>query len=436
MRPERRAARLAEPMTRPDIPLTAATSAERRAGWLRRAVALFGLLLIGATWPLWTPLDVFPQVPLVAVQLLPGVWAQWLATGMLLAGLVAMLVLPEGRVARVVCLVVAIGFSAAMLFDQGRMQPWAYQFLIFAILLGSCVPQVALALARLLVIAFYFESALTKLDYSFLHTLGQQFLAALAGLVGGSLDGWSPTARLAAAAVFPVGELLVALGLIWRRTRTLALAAAVLLHLVLLVILGPWGLAHQPGVLVWNAYFIVQDVVLFWPERSRGEAAEGEVQPQRAPWPVVAVVLAVVVLPLTEPWGLFDLWPSWGLYASSAERVSLQVHRVARSQLPDSLQRFVDVPADERDAWLTVRLDRWALTSRRAPIYPQARVQLGVAIAVAEGAGLAERARFIRFSRSDRRTGEREVRIYQGVPEARATAERYFFNALPRQPFR
>jgi hypothetical protein len=147
------------------------------------------------------------------------------------------------------------------------------------------------------------------------------------------------------------------------------------------------------------------------------------------------MVLAVVILPLTEPWGLFDMWPSWGLYASSAERVSLQVHRVAQSRLAAELQPFVEVPADERDPWLTVRLDRWALASRRAPIYPQARVQLGVAIAVAEGAGLAERARFIRFGRANRWTGERETVIYEGVPEARAAAERAFLNALPRRPF-
>jgi hypothetical protein len=63
-------------------------------------------------------------------------------------------------------------------------------------------------------------------------------------------------------------------------------------------------------------------------------------------------------------------------------------------------------------------------------------VQLGIAIAVAEGAGLAERARFVRFGRADRWTGKREAAIYVGVPEAHAAAERYFFNALPRQPFR
>jgi len=409
-------------------------SVEHRALWLRRAVALFGILLIAATWPLWTPEAVFAQVPVVPGKWLPGDWGQWLATGLLVAALMAMLVLPSGRPAGIACGVVASCFAGAMLFDQGRMQPWAYQFLLLAVLLASCGPRVAMALTRVLVIAFYFESALTKFDYSFLHTLGQQFLAALAGLFGAGVDDWSSAARLAAAAVFPVGELLVAAGLAFRRTRTIALVAAVILHLLLLAILGPWGLAHQPGVLLWNAYFIVQDLILFWSERSLAENDGGP--PQRAPWPVLALVMGVVVLPLTEPWGLFDLWPSWGLYASSAERVSLQVHRIARSRLPEQLAPFVEVPADELHPWLTVRLDRWALNARRAPIYPQARVQLGVAIAVVEGAGLAERARFIRFGRADRWTGERETAIYSGVPEARAAAERYFLNALPRQPFR
>jgi hypothetical protein len=409
---------------------------ERRAEALRRVVALFALLLIAATWPLWSPWEKFPQVPLVPGNWLPGVWAQWVAGGLLVAALMTMLICRTGRIARGACALMAVGFAAAMLFDQGRMQPWAYQFMLFAVLLASCGPRSVVTLARVLVIAFYFESALTKLDESFLHTLGQQFLATLVGAVGASTEEWGPAVRLAAVAVFPVGELLVAVGLVFRATRTLALAAAVLLHALLLAILGPWGLAHQPGVLLWNAYFIVQDVVLFWPERDKAEAGATAVAPQRVPWPVLTLVLSVISLPLAEPWGLWDLWPSWGLYASSAERVSLQVHRVAREQLPAVLEPYVEAPRDEHDPWLNVRLDRWALDARRAPIYPQARVQLGIAIAVAEGAGLAERARFVRFGRADRWTGKREAAIYVGVPEAHAAAERYFFNALPRQPFR
>jgi len=115
----------------------------------------------------------------------------------------------------------------------------------------------------LFVIGFYFHSAVTKFDYSFLHTLGQQFLDALAALLGTPLDDWSDRARFTLAAAFPAGELAIAVGLCFAATRRVALAAALLLHGTLLLILGPWGLGHKPGVLIWNVFFIVQDVLLF-----------------------------------------------------------------------------------------------------------------------------------------------------------------------------
>ena len=146
----------------------------------------------------------------------------------------------------------------------------------------------------------------------------------------------------------------------------------------------------------------------------------------------LAMVLAVVLLPLTEPWGLFDLWPSWGLYASSAERLSLQVHRVARSQLPEELQPFVETPVDERDPWLTVRLDRWALATRHAPIYPQARPQLGVARQVVEYFGLGNRARIVRFGQAARFSGRRQVDVLAGPAQWEAAAGEYWLNARAR----
>ena len=48
-----------------------------------------------------------------------------------------------------------------------------------------------------------------------------------------------------------------------------------MLHGLLLVILGPWGLDHKPGVLLWNAYFIVQDVLLL-----AGPVRQSQLQPQ------------------------------------------------------------------------------------------------------------------------------------------------------------
>jgi hypothetical protein len=407
----------------------------RRATWLRRVVGGFGLLLVAATWRLWTPQTVFPQVPMFRpLASLPPA-ADWLFAGTLLAALAAVLLLPDGRTARWSMGVLAASLAALFALDQQRMQPWAYLFVLLAVILSSCPPQAALRLARVLIVAFYFESALTKLDHSFLHTLGQQFLETLLGLAGIDAERLMPGTRLALAAVFPVGEMLVAVGLFFERTRRVALVGAILLHALLLVILGPWGLGHKPGVLLWNVYFIVQDLVLFGLKTAREEEAVPQARESMSRFALVLVV-AAIGLPLLEPWGWFDTWPSWGLYASSAERVVLQVHRVAESDLPPALAPFIQESPEGDRAWLNVRLDRWALETLGAPIYPQARVQLGAAIAVAEGAGLAQRARIIRFDKADRWTGERQYTVLSGIGQAHAAADEYWLNARPRRPFR
>ena len=205
----------------------------RRAVLARRAIALFGLALVAVTWRLWTPQHVFPQVPLVWLMGTLPPWCDWIGTAGMVGGLAVALVAPErGRAAPTALAVFALSTAALAAIDQQRLQPWAYQFLLAAIILALADPRGALALLRLLVVSFYFHSALTKFDYSFLHTLGQQFLSVLVSV--DALDAWSEPWRLAAAAAFPAGELLVAVGLCFGphtshrtgRCRRVALAVA------------------------------------------------------------------------------------------------------------------------------------------------------------------------------------------------------------------
>ncbi len=409
-----------------------------RAALLRRTLALFGLALVAVTWRLWTAQQVFPQVPFFRWLDGAPTWCQWVATAAMIGGLAGALVAPRGgRWAPVALVTFAGGMSALVLVDQERLQPWAYQFALASLVLAVAEPRAALDLLRLLVIGFYFHSALSKLDYSFLHTLGQQFLEALAGTFGASIDGWNESLRLGAAAVFPGGELLIALGLCFVRTRLSALAAAVFLHVMLLVILGPWGLQHKSGVLVWNLYFIVQDLLLFsnFAAQPSSNPAGGAwcFLKTAAPWPVRAVVLASVLLPFLAPTTWFDLWPSWGLYAACAERVQLLVHRRELEHLPKELRSLTEASADADDPWLTVRLDRWSLEALGAPIYPQSRYQLGVAEAVIARYGVMNRARVIRIGLAGRFTGKREHTLFARMPEIASAGADYFFNTRARQ---
>ena len=409
---------------------------ERRVTLLRRSLGLFGLVLVAVTWRLWTPQSVFPQVPVFAMAgQWPG-WIQWLGLAGMVGGLTGVLAAPAGRLTTGSLVLFATSTAGMIALDQMRLQPWAYQYVLMAVVLAVAEPRGAFALMRLLVVGFYFHSALTKLDYSFLHTLGQQFLASLAGIGGLSVDGWSEPARLAAAGVFPVGELLVAVALLFGRTRRIGLAGAVLLHLVLLVILGPWGLDHQPGVLVWSLAFIAQDVLLFWFVPSRKTAEEPTPATTPAAWPASAMIGAAIVLPFLEPTSWWDMWPSWGLYAASAQRVTLEVHRLQQEQLSGPIGDWLEVPENPSDPWLTVRLDRWALDVLGAPIYPQSRVQLGVARGVAERFGLGNRVRVIRFDQAARFTGTRRYAVFHGLAQCEAAGDEYWLNTRPRRNLR
>jgi hypothetical protein len=425
------------PSVSDDVAVSDDAADERRAATLGRALALAGLGLVATTWRLWTPQHVFPQVPFF--QGLDGVpaWCQWAGAAAMVLGLVLAVFAPDyRRLMPAALLLFAAATLALVLLDQQRMQPWAYQFMLAAVVLALSPPKAALGLLRLLVISFYFHSAITKFDVSFLHTLGQQFLAALVGIFGASLDSWSNAAREVAAATFPAGELAIAVGLCFERSRGWALAGAVLLHVLLLLILGPWGLDHKPAVLVWNLFFIVQDMLLFWRStllrplvRAEGGA---RIWKNTAPWPVRTVIFAAVLLPFLAPTTWFDLWPSWGLYASSAERVQLVVHRRELELLPAALRLWAEIAQDPDDPWLTVRLDRWSLSVLDAPIYPQNRYQLGVARAVIVRYRLVH-ARVFRFGLADRLTGARQLDLLTSLAKIDSAGSEYFFNVLPRQ---
>jgi hypothetical protein len=300
-----------------------------------------------------------------------------------------------------------------------------------------------------LCISIYAYSAVSKLDVAFADVLGRTFLDELLSFVGASTDTWPTTARRLVALGFPLAELTVAVMLWVARLRHAGVLLAVTMHVLLILILGPLGLDHWPGVLVWNCFFIAFIPVLFtntstpWPSLCWSWRPSGltsppvgddadNVPPARAnPFAAMLVqwmMVAVLVLPLVESIGWWDHWPSWGLYASRNEQVQVFLAPGVRKRLPGDLARHVS--ASDTD-WEQLRIDRWSLEALGAPIYPQARYQLGVAEAVAQQLGLDRQIRVVHRSEAARLTGERTETELDGRFEIQRAAEHHWFNAHP-----
>jgi hypothetical protein len=390
--------------------------------------------LFAATWKLWTPQTAFPQVPLFAFARSAPAWCDWLLVGIGATGGALGLVRGSHPTGRWGLIAFTLALGGLIVLDQHRFQPWAWQTLLAA-LLFACLPPAPLRFwLAVLTIGIYAYSAISKLDHAFVYGAGQPLLHTLVGFVGLQTDLWPRQARIAGAACFPAIELLIAVALCFRRTRRVGLCGAILMHAVTILILGPWGLGHRPGVLLWNACFIAQDVLLFGPRWLAGIAAPDSRGPLLKLLGLVArlAVVLAVTLPAVEPWGLWDHWPAWGLYAGHAERVSLRIKDSAAEKLPAAVQPFL--VADKSDpGWSSLRLDRWSLAAVDAPLYPQARFELGAAWNVVETTPLPDNEFVILVeSAANRWTG---VRTRTELPTREAIAqyaERFRFNCRGR----
>jgi hypothetical protein len=395
------------------------------------------LMLFGATWPLWSPQGEFPSVPFVGWFLGIPAWMEWTALGGCgIALLIALIFATKVRVMRWAVAVATLATTVLVLADQHRLQPWLYQLVVLQVVLAALPAAEAIALARLFVISIYLFSALSKLDRSFFEAGGGQIVEGLPRCLG-LAERVGVDARMLLAGGVAAAELLVAVGLCWRGSRKLAWPASIVMHLLLLAALGPWGENSQPGVLLWNVYFILQNAILFG---VAGELPAADSRADvlstgsRSDWSRRAVrgLLAFVILfPLTEPFGLCDVWPAWAVYATGPERLRVFVKAADRDHLPASIRRYLQEPRFEDDLCL-VRIDRWSLDACRAPLYPQNRFRLGVALAIADMGPLGDTMLVELDSAANRFTGERTSRQLKSRAAIVSELNGYWLNGFPR----
>ena len=410
-----------------------------RVATFRRVLCVAGLALFAVTWRLWFPTGEFPRIPLVAAAFAIPDWFDFVAAGAAMTALLAGAICRRERLAAIALGLFVILAVALVVANQHRIQPWLYELLILAVVLATCTPRRALLLIRVVVVSVYFYSAVSKFDYQFLHTVGQQFLSTLFGFLPVDVQQWPVATRVRAALIFPVAELLLAVMLCIPRLHRAGVVLGVAMHIGLLLILGPFGLKHHHGVLVWNLFFILQLVLLFWCRSESTLASDlstnTEANANRSlgtalAWCAHGLVAAAVVLPLTESFGYWDHWPSWGLYSPNNSRFVVFVQPNAVDELPTSLRQLLPDDVVDRER-IRLPIDAWSFKELSVPLYPQARFQLGVAMALSEQIDGDFNLLVIRQSMSDRRTGRRDEETLLGCSALRDATRHYWLNAVP-----
>lgn len=359
-------------------------------------------VLISLSWKLWLPgFTDFPRVPVwdtVGTSVL--VIVQYAAVLVLVVSLVLVCVSEKVRESSAG---IAAAFGVMFLCNQHCLQPWAWQGFIIAVLI-ACLPMrdAKLWIARVL-ISIYLYSAIGKFDYQFIHSLGQDFLNVVLGWFG-QADSISDQLKSKLVLLFPIGELLVAIGLLIPKFRKAAAWLAIVLHVVLIAILSPIGLNHRWPVVVWNAMSIIFVVWLF----LRPSKTESVRQSKLGSVAYVGILFAIVVLvgPLLRPMQLWDHWLAWGLYSPGNSRVETYVSEAASQRCDEKLQPYFTDSADLFGS-REFAMDRWSLDELGVPIYPQDRFQKGAAISWLREQEILDQATLVEYGQSHPVSGKR-----------------------------
>jgi hypothetical protein len=357
-----------------------AIPAERRANAGLLVLALFELALFAVTRPLWFGRNEFPQVPLVSFPRTSFLSTDTVSVIFVISicVLIARLISKASlqHVNRRFSGVILLTGLALVLADQHRLQAWHWLFLLN--LAAAVILQGAdrLLVMRQLVAAVYVCSALSRITLvpaeGITGVIVRQLLSMLGIAAGETRD---PAFDFLCHAM-TAGELLVGLLLLNAGTRKFGCLSAVVLHVTLLIVLGPWGLNHHAGVLLWNACFLCLLPVLFIGKDSGSIGNEPEQIGRRR----VALSWARIMIwafPVSGLLGIADNWPSWQLYSSRPESWVLYVHAADRDRVAPTLTDYVGKPAPLSD-WCPVLLDRWSLERTSSPMYPEDRYQLAV----------------------------------------------------------
>jgi hypothetical protein len=293
----------------------------------RHPVTLFRWLVVACqiatvvvTWPLWQDRDRPPLLPLLS---LPSI-----DLGLpLIAASLAVLFAPVVGMAAVTVLTIY-----AVLVDQTRLQPEVVSLLF--LMWGTQGTPIALGFARAHLISLWFFSGFNKLlSPAFFDDMAPFLLSAFVP---------EPSAGMGRAFGFVLALTELGLGVlaIAPRTRRLAAAVALVLHLGILLTLSPLGHDRNSAIWPWNVALAFAGFAFIAPWQESALASL-----LRVPLWARAAMILLALMPLGFYLGRVDAYLAHNLYSSNIARASVECRRECRRmQDPANTWTSLNVP--------------------------------------------------------------------------------------------
>lgn len=336
--------------------------------WPARIAALGLIVGMAFSAPLWTNIDrTLPLAPLVNIG-----WLQLLTPFLTVVTIFSALLVILCRSIRLICFALIASISMLVILDLNRLQPWVYEYcLILALTLFKARgktedPQGSLKYLALLLICMYFFSGIQKMNWHFLTETGPWLCGFQASPVSGLGNATMP---ILVSAILCTAEVLISILLICKTTRLIGLGGVLMMHLAILVMLGPQSLNFNAVIWPWNVIQMMLLLGCFWHLKVSGKSLM-HLDFKNEFKCAAVITVAGLLLPLLGLLQLVDPYLAFALYTGDAPYGTFYFDSAAHAKLTRRIQKVCSY--DKNSKLWKLEIINWGFAETNAPCYPSA----------------------------------------------------------------
>jgi len=332
---------------------------------LFKIACIFWLIVKVIGWRMWTTCRLFPTAPVFeSLDQVPAV-VHIILLALSLLCISMLLFFDKNKFIMVGLLMIEI---CSCLLDQNRWQPYEYQclFIIFLFLVNANKPKLILTLFTIVLASTYFYSGLGKLNSGFLHTVWVQIILKSFLKVPSNIT--SNHYLYNAGYLLGLFELVAGTGLVFSKTKKAAAIALILMHLSILLLLGPLGgLNYNIIVWPWNMVMIVYLYLIF----IKKQESVTTLKYVFTGWNKL-VFVAWCILPALHFIGYWDGFLSSSMYSGKAPKMIICIKDTSKCRQLHAFYGKEGYKICNGQAY--IELQNWAINETNAIPNPEIRI--------------------------------------------------------------
>ena len=313
---------------------------------------------------MWISERLFPIVPPFDFLHLPAP-AHWL---FLILSAVLMVILIFNPANKYVQIVLLTSELLSCLLDQNRWQPWEYQYLfkVAVSIINHQQPKKTISCIAFIMAGTYLYSGLGKLNSGFLVLFWDNMVLKKYFKIGNA-----PTHHeyiYYSGYITGMIEIFGAAGLFFLKTQKISAIVLIIMHLMILMLLGPFGLHYNITIWPWNILMIMHLYLIF----LNKQPCPLNINLLWKGWNKITII-CWGVLPALNYAGLWDSYLSSRLYSGSLPQMAFCIKDSAEIK---TLKPYLN----KRDVYNVcngdgmVNIQAWAMKEMKSPPYPELRV--------------------------------------------------------------